>query len=210
MTSMRLARLLVVIGVLVTAGCGSAAAPQTGPARPREAPSAFAGAELSPPVVAPPLALRDASGRPTTLAQQRGRYVLVTFLYTHCPDVCPLIASSLNTALRTLGRQRDEVRVLAVSVDPRGDTPASVREYMRRMHLLPQWRYLIGSRPELVRAWRAYHVLAVARKAELVDHVAYTALIDRRGRERVLYDSQVHAPDVVHDLRRLLAHESRA
>ncbi len=136
-----------------------------------------------------------------TLAAQRGRYVLVTFLYTHCPDVCPLIAQNLNAALRSLGPAASDVRVLAVSVDPKGDTPASVRAFARRLHLAPQFRYLIGSRPELRRAWAAWNVLSVRRSAELVDHVAYTALVDPSGKERVLYGGQVHAKDVLHDLR---------
>ena len=64
-----------------------------------------------------PIALHDADRRRVTLAQQRGRYVLVTFIYTHCPDVCPLITANLNAALRRLGPARSNVRVLAVSVN---------------------------------------------------------------------------------------------
>jgi protein SCO1/2 len=130
--------------------------------------------------------------------------VLITFLYTHCPDVCPLIAANLNAALRSLGSRARDVRVIAVSVDPKGDTPAAVRTYIRRKRLLPQFRYLIGSRAQLRPIWAAYHVLAVAEKADLVDHVAYTVLVDRTGKERVLYDSHVHASQVVHDLNLLM------
>ena len=93
----------------------------------------FAGGRVSPPHEAPAISLRDASGAPVTLAGQRGRYVLVTFLYTHCPDVCPLIASNLNGAVRALGARGKNVRVLAISVDPKGDTPAAVRAYVKRM-----------------------------------------------------------------------------
>ena len=166
--------------------------------------SGFAGVALQPPRVAAPIALHDAEGRPVTLAGQRGRYVLVTFIYTHCPDVCPLITANLNAALRTLGPERRNVRVLAVSVDPVGDTAAAVQAYAKRMHLLPQFRYLIGTKPQLHRVWSAWHVLAVLGKADVVDHVAYTALIDRTGKERVPYDSKVRAGQVVHDLRRLM------
>lgn len=139
-----------------------------------------------------------------TLAAQRGRYVLVTFLYTHCPDVCPLIAENLNAALRRLGADRSRVRVLAVSVDPKGDTTAAVRAFERRLHLLPQFRYLIGSPAALRRTWTAWHVQAVRSSPELVDHVAYTALIDPKGSERVLYDSSVRVTQVIHDLRVLM------
>ncbi len=187
---------------LIAAGCGSSSAAKmqaqttTG--------SGFAGVALQPPRVAQPIALHDAEGRPVTLAGQRGRFVLVTFIYTHCPDVCPLITANLNAALRTLGPERRNVRVLAVSVDPVGDTATAVQAYAKRMHLLPQFRYLIGTKPQLRRVWSAWHVLAVLGKADVVDHVAYTALIDRTGKERVLYDSKVRAGQVVHDLRRLM------
>jgi protein SCO1/2 len=139
-----------------------------------------------------------------TLAAQRGRYALVTFLYVNCPDVCPLIAQNLNAALRQLGPSRSRVRVLAVSVDPKGDTAHAVRAYIARRGLLPQFRYLIGTRPQLERAWAAWHVSSVRSSPEVVDHVAYTALVDTAGRQRVLYGSDVKAAAVLHDLRVLM------
>jgi protein SCO1 len=193
----------IVLATVLLAGCGSSAAKVVSPGTTSTA-ATFAGGELSPPRRAPPLSLRDARGRTVTLADLRGKYALVTFLYTHCPDVCPLIAKNLNVALSRLGPARSKVRVLAVSVDPKGDTAAAVRAYERRMHLLPEFRYLIGTRPQLKKAWAAWHVLAVQSSPELVDHVAYTALVDTDGKERVLYDSSVRASQVVHDLRVLM------
>ena len=73
------------------------------------------------------------------MSDQRGKLVLVTFLYTNCPDVCPLITQNLNQALQMLGPKRDDVRVLAVSVDPAGDTPESVDKYAKAHHLLPEF-----------------------------------------------------------------------
>ncbi len=131
--------------------------------------------------------------------------MLVTFLYVHCPDVCPLIAQNLNGALRQLGPKRDRVRVLAVSVDPAGDTPRAVKRYVAERGLLPQFRYLIGSRTELTPIWAAWHVLAVRQGPDVVDHVAYTVLVDPTGKERLLYDSRVKARQVLHDLRLLFA-----
>jgi protein SCO1/2 len=196
------ARLAVVLGaVLVLAGCGTSSAKVESPSPPK---TTFAGAELTPPRKAPPISLHDAHGRPVTLALQRGHYVLVTFLYTHCPDVCPLIAENLNAALRRLGPDRSRVRVLAVSVDPKGDTAAAVRAYERRMHLLPEFRYLIGSPAGLRTVWNAWHVQAVQSSPDVVDHVAYTALVDPKGSERVLYGSSVRATQVLHDLRVLM------
>jgi protein SCO1/2 len=193
--------------VLVAAGCGGSGAVVEHPATTRAA--RLAGAELRPPRAAPPLALRDEDGRPYSLRARRGQWTLVTFLYTHCPDVCPLIASNLNTALRTLGAKAD-VGVLAVSVDPVGDTPAAVRAYRRRMHLVSRFHYLIGTRAHLLPVWRAWHVLAVLRKPDVVDHVAYTALVDPSGKERVVYDARVQAQQIVHDFRLLLREKSAA
>jgi protein SCO1/2 len=189
--------------VLAVAGCGSSAArPRISAGPPPK--SKFAGAQLTPPRKAPAIALHDDAGRRVTLAQQEGRYVLVTFLYTHCPDVCPLIAQNLNGALHQLGAARDRVRVLAVSVDPVGDTPAAVRAFVRAHRLLPEFHYLIGTRAELRPVWNAWSVIAVQRKPKLVTHAAYTALVDPSGKERVLYDSRVTAAQVVHDLRLLM------
>lgn len=187
----RAAALLAVLLAAVTAGCGSRARPNlAGTAWPADAP-------------AHDFALRDQDGRPVRLSSERGRFVVVAFLYTRCPDVCPLVAAQLNSALRGLGRLRDDVRVLAVSVDPRGDTPRAVRAFVRGHRLLAQFRYLTGTRAVLRRVWRDYGVGVDPRNLDLVDHTAYELLIDRDGRPRVSYGSNVRAADVAHDLRLL-------
>jgi protein SCO1 len=186
--------------LLLAAGCGSSG--QTLVEAPTQTASRFAGTELVPPHRADALSLRDASGRRYTLAARKGRYVLVTFLYTKCPDVCPLIASNLNTVLRSTGPKAD-VDVLAVSVDPKGDTPRAVRAYVKRKHLDPRFHYLIGTRRQLERVWAAWHVTAQDKSLGVVNHIVYTALVDPRGRERLIYDAQVTAQQVLHDLRLL-------
>ena len=165
----------------------------------------FAGGELTPAKPVPDFTLEDQSGKQVSMADQRGKVVLVTFLYTHCPDVCPLITQNLNEALRMLGPKRDDVRVLAVSVDPKGDTEKSVDAYAKAHHLLPEFHYLTGTRPELTEVWKDYDVAAVASDPELVDHTAYTMLVDESGKGRVIYDAQVKAKDVVHDVDALLS-----
>jgi len=165
----------------------------------------FAGGELSPPQPTPDFTLTDQSGRKVSMSDQRGKLVLVTFLYTNCPDVCPLITQNLNQALQMLGPKRDDVRVLAVSVDPGGDTPENVDKYAKAHHLLPEFHYLTGTRAELMQVWKDYDVAAVARDPELVDHTAYTMLVDGSGGGRVIYDASVKAKDVVHDVDELLS-----
>lgn len=202
-STVRRAPLLLAV-IQLAAGCGSSAAKVAATPPPTKT---FAGGELNPPRAAPPLSLLDSSGSRFTVSTMRGRYVLVTFLYTHCPDVCPLIASNLNTVLRTLGPKAN-VDVIAVSVDPKGDTAPSVRAYAKRMKLEPGFHFLIGTRAQLRPVWAAWHVLRVDRTPNLVDHTGYTALVDPSGKQRLLYDSQVNAQQVLHDLR--LLKKSRA
>ena len=95
--------------------------------------------------------------------------------------------------------------MLAVSVDPAGDTPRTVKRYISQRSLVPQFRYLIGSRAQLTPIWAAWHVLAVRHRPDVVDHVAYTVLVDPTGKERVVYDARVKASQVLHDVRLLLA-----
>jgi protein SCO1 len=198
---------LALLAALAASACGGGGSHEHGAAASVTASGGsgrFAGGELSPPKPVPDFTLTDQSGQQVSMDDQRGKLVLLTFLYTHCPDVCPLITQNLNQALQMLGPQRDDVRVLAVSVDPEGDTPKAVDAYAKAHHLLPEFHYLIGSRPELTGVWKAYDVAAVASDPERVDHTAYTMLVDASGDGRVIYDSQVRAKDVVHDARVLL------
>jgi protein SCO1 len=176
---------------VVCAGCGGT----KGPSAPT-----FRGTPLSPAPAAPAFTLTDQAGAAGGLAGERGHYVVVTFLYTHCPDVCPVIAGTLNRVLQTPAARRAGLRVLAVSVDPKGDTPPAVRQFIREHGLVPTFRYLTGTRAELQRVWRAFHVVAAAGPGGTVTHSTFEILVDPQGRERLIYDPQVTAPAVVHDL----------
>lgn len=166
----------------------------------------FQGPTLAHPATPPGFTLTDQHGHTIRLGALHGKVVLLTFLYTHCPDVCPLTATSLNTTLRRLGSRRDEVEVLAVSVDPVGDTPRSVSAFVRAHRLLPEFHYLTGPRSTLVPVWRAYDVKAVRNgKDGGVDHTLYTMLIDRGGTARVLYDATARPAAITHDVRQLLS-----
>ena len=196
---------LVLAAAALAAGCGGGSDAGSGSATATAADEGWAGAALGTPQSVPDFALTDQEGKRVRFGDLRGKVVLLTFLYTHCPDVCPLIAENLNSALRELPRaQRDDVRVLAVSVDPKRDTPAQVRGYVKVHRLLPQFRYLIGSKRELTEVWRKLDVQAVARDPELVDHTTYTLLVNRDGEGIVVYPADFTAKDVLHDLRRML------
>jgi protein SCO1/2 len=116
-----------------------------------------------------------------------------------------LIASNLNTALRQLGTARTGVRVLAVSVDPSGDTQAAVRAFVRQHRLLPTFRYLIGSPARLRRVWGDYRIaVETSSLSSFSAHSAAVYLIDAAGRERVLYSAHFQPRDVVHDIHLLM------
>jgi protein SCO1/2 len=183
---------------LVTAVLLAPQAPATAPR------NGFIGATIENPSVVPDFALRDQAGQMVKLRAERGKLVLLTFLYTECHDVCPLVAGNLNVALKRLGAERKNVRVLAISVDPIGDTRKAVRRYVRDHQLLPQFHYLIGSKRELAPVWTAYSVASIRRKGGDVDHTLYTLLVDRRGKARVLYDATALPGEILHDLRLVL------
>jgi protein SCO1/2 len=163
--------------------------------------SASAGSQreghvLEPAVAAPGFALRDQDGRLTGPSRLRGHWYVVAFLYTHCPDVCPVIAGNLGVALRRL----PDLRVLAISVDPKNDTAASVKAFLRAHNLSSRFRYVTGTRAQLAPIWARYHVAAIAGPKPIVSHTAFELLVDPQGRERVLYDPQVQAEDVARDI----------
>ena len=179
--------------------CASAA-----PALARTPQERFDGATIDQPAAVPDFALRDQNGRTMRLAAQRGKLVLLTFLYTHCPDVCPLTAQNLSTAVKSLGRDRADVRVLAVSVDPAGDTPKSVARFVRDHRLSKQFHYLTGTPAQLAPIWNAYNVASIRHASADVDHTLYVLLVDRSGKGRVIYDSTARPSAIAHDLRLLL------
>jgi protein SCO1/2 len=188
---MRRAAIALVL-IACCAGCGGAAKP------------VLTGALLTPDA-APDFALRDQDGRTVTMAGQRGHWTVVTFLYTHCPDVCPLIAASLNGAVKSDAGRTAGLRALAVSVDPARDTPAAVHHYVVTHRLAPRFRYLIGSAMQLERVWADFHVAALPGADGLVTHSTFEILIDPHGHERLLYDATITTAELVDDLNALHA-----
>jgi protein SCO1/2 len=171
------------------------------------APSAMrlSGTEL-PAKDAPDFTLTDGvTGQTVTLSSLRGNVVALTFLYTHCPDACPLTAAKFRAAQQTLGADASRVRFVAVSVDPEGDTPAAIRDFSASHDLKDNWRYLTGPRAALEAVWALYGVGSFADPTPpFVDHNDAIFVIDTRGRERELVHSDLVPKDFVADLRALL------
>jgi protein SCO1 len=190
------------LSVILLPGLAIAVAASAAPA---DTKPKFVGPTIEHPSIAPDFALRDQRGRVVRLSSQRGKVVMITFLYTHCPDACPLTATHINDTLGSLGTLRKNVVVLAVSVDPKGDTPSAVGTFVRSHRLRAQFHYLTGSTKALERVWRLYNVSAVRKGGSDVDHTLYTLVLDRSGKSRVLFDSLAKPAAMEHDVRLLLS-----
>src|SRR2546421_1189682 len=94
---------------------------------------------------APDFLLKDQFGNSISLSGFKGKPVVLTFLYTHCPDVCPLTADKLHTAMQSLGKNAGSVTVLAVSMDPKGDTAAAAQNFDSVHKLGNYFHFLIGT-----------------------------------------------------------------
>lgn len=196
-----LAPAVALLAALALGGCGGAsggsASVAVGGSKPH-----FAGAEASPPEPAPPLRLRNYLGEPIDLEQLQGRAILVTFIYTHCPDTCPLIVSHMRTALALLGARARDLQIVAVSTDPRGDTAKTVAAFVKDHGMAGRMDYLIGSRAELGRVWKAWNIVAKPDKAgrDLVEHSALIYGIAADGKITTLYPANFKPAQLAHDV----------
>jgi protein SCO1/2 len=162
------------------------------------------GLVVNPPVPAPALTLTSyAGGRPFSISSMRGRAVFVTFVYTHCPDVCPLIVSELAAAQRALGAQAGRARFVAVTIDPRRDTPAAVRAFLAARGAIGRVQFLLGSHAALARVWKAWHVTILPGGDATLAHSSVVYGLDARGFIRVVYPANFTPAEIVHDVQGL-------
>ena len=200
--------LLALVVIVVIAGGVALLASGGGSKRPSApgiqgvASSKYSGSLAEPAAPEPPLQLRNYKGERVNIDQYKGKAVLVTFLYTKCPDVCPLIASNIGVALNEMGPAKaSKVQVIAVSVDPRGDTPKAVASFLQRHGVAGRIQYLIGSAHELGQVWKAWGVgaQADAEQPQLVNHSGLVYGISAQGKVTTLYAASFTPKEIVHD-----------
>jgi protein SCO1/2 len=183
---------LVLLAVGGAIGCGN------------DTSASFAGGAVEPPQPAPPLKLDNSLGEPVDIADYRGKAVLVTFIYAHCPDICPLIVGNLHAAQTQLGDEADKVQIIAVSVDPRGDTPKTVKAFLADHQMTGRMQYLIGSRPELEKVWSQWDIVARDSPKRLdpdaVEHSALVYGISGSGEMTTIYPVAFKPRQIVHDV----------
>jgi protein SCO1/2 len=205
----------VLVLVLVASGALLVALNAGDDPAPQPAAGGLHGSRLPPTLDRRPAAafdLPDARGGRVSSRGLLGRPYALTFVYTQCPDVCPLIGQELKQALTKLGPAAAQTAVVAISVDPRGDTPAAVRQWLRRQRLPARFRYAIGSRGQLEPVWRAYYAAPqLPGRPETSTHSAAVWIVDARGRLRTRYAAglPVDPGEIASDLRTLLG-EARA
>jgi protein SCO1/2 len=188
------------IALLTTGGGGSR--PSAGGVH-GVASSRFSGSLASPAAPEPPLVLHNYNGALVNIEHYRGKAVLVTFLYTKCPDVCPIIASNLGVALNLMGaKSASRVQAIAVSVDPRGDNRKAVEVFLRRHGVAGRMLYLIGSAGELARVWKAWGVGSErdAQQPQLVNHSGLVYGVSAGGKITTLYAANFTPQEIVHDV----------
>ena len=142
----------------------------------------FRGSQPPEGIELPSFSLRDADGNRVGSDDLAGKVVLVTFLDTKCTDACPIIGEQLRAGLALLDEdERDGTEAIAVSVHPGDDTPAAVRDFLRRHRVEGTLRYLIGSEAELRPVWRAFQVLSALDTGSSDLHSAPIRVYDRDG-----------------------------
>ena len=137
-------------------------------------------------LVGGPFTLTDQTGRRVTDQDFRGKYMLIFFGYTFCPDICPSELQVMSAALDELGPAADKIQPIFVSIDPTRDTPEAMKLYVSNFH--PRMVGLTGSDQDIAAVAKAYRVYyAKAKGAEnspdyLMDHSTIVYLMGPDGK----------------------------
>lgn len=195
---------LVILGLLLLAGCGGAPAATPTPAYVDE----LLGAVYDPPRELQEFNLESTGDAPFTLADHRGKVVLLYFGYRSCPDFCPTTFSELRRVMADLGEQSSRVQVILVTIDPERDTLDLLRQYTTAFN--PSFIGLRGEGETLQTVMDQFGAVAEKQqlsddpRAYLMDHTASVFLIDPQGRLLSQYLYGTDYRDIVHDVRAIL------
>jgi len=197
---------IAVAAAVVLAGCGATSTSSTQQASSSAGETELdGGAALPGEIPAPGFTLTDQHGRDVSLAEYRGRVVVLTFLYSTCGGPCELIAQQIRGALDELAEEHSRPPVvLIVSANPEADTPTRIAGFLRDVSLSGRVQYLTGTPSRLQAVWRAYRVKPASAGRATFDEYASVLLIDGRGDERVLFQPEQLTPEGIgHDVGKL-------
>jgi protein SCO1/2 len=153
------------------------------------------------------LALTGHDGKPRTLADFRGKAVVLFFGFTHCPDICPTTLADAAQAMKALGKDAERVQVLFVTVDPERDTPELLAKYVPAFDA--RFLGLTGDTAAVQKAAKEFKIYYEKRAGKTpgeysVDHSAQSFVLDPQGRLRLFVRHDRIAQDLAEDLRTLL------
>ena len=191
----------------------------------------FVGTVMNPVRPAPDFDLLDQSGKRFSLSNVTSDIIVLTFLYSYCPDACPSVISKLKDVERQLDNNSNRVRFLVVSLDAERDTLERAQEYVDQWKLSRHWSFLVGSDEALSKVWTSYYVDPsridwgnkevkrgapglsdsgvnalyndIAKRYE-ISHVAPIYLIDSNKQMRVFFNSPIDKQELIHDILQLL------
>lgn len=169
-------------------------------------------------VPAPDFTLTDQRGQTVRLSDFRGKAVALTFIYTNCPDVCPLTAENFRVAYELVpAAERGNIALLAVTLDPARDTPQALQAFTATHGLSdnPSWFALSGDPAALEQVWQAYGIFPGTSEAPPeatgapmpgggMGHTDGMFFIDPDGRERVFMRSSATPPEIAANLMAML------
>lgn len=171
----------------------------------RENPKGAAGTLLAS-AIGGPFRLTDQEGKPFTDANLKGKWHLLFFGYTHCPDTCPTALNEISLALDRLGKKREEVGVVFVTVDPERDTPEVLKSYVESFDA--PITALTGSAEEVAQAAKAYRVYYAKHPRPDggydMDHSAVIYIMDPQGRFTATLSPDATAQAMSERLQKLL------
>ena len=153
-------------------------------------------------------ALTAPDGTTRALRDFAGKYVLVFFGYTQCPDVCPTALTRALEIRQRLGKRKDMVKVVFITVDPERDTPAIVDAYVHAFD--PGFVGLSGTLDQTAQAasnYRVFYRKVAAGPSYSMDHTALMFVVDPRRRVRLAFPHAQTARDCADDLDKLIAYD---
>jgi protein SCO1/2 len=171
-----------------------------------ETPRGAAGTLLAS-AIGGPFRLVDQNGKTVTDADLKGKWSLVYFGYTHCPDACPTALNDISIALDELGPQRNEVRPVFVTVDPERDTPEVLKSYVTAFDA--PILALSGTPEEIAQAAKGYRVY-YAKHPEAggdysMDHSSVIYVMDPQGRFTASFTQENSPEEIAERLKKLLS-----
>lgn len=123
--------------------------------------------------------LTDQNGKIRSSDEFKGKYMLVFFGYTRCPDTCPVTLAVMSEAMNELGEKSGKVQPVFITLDPKRDTPARLKEYM--VNFYPGFVALTGEKSALEKVKKNYFVAAEQGEGGKIGHSSYVYLMDKNG-----------------------------